>query len=340
MAVTVVDHRVPFRGLRRLNPGRDLRQVSDLIAQTFGGVLDADGQAALREMRQVSRLGPLVGFLMNADPQLRRFLNGHVWIEEGRVVGNLTLQESIRGNRWYISNVAVAPAYRQRGIAGALVDAALREIQREGGGWAVLQVEEANEPALRLYTSAGFESLAGLAHLQLPPQAELWTSERRPHATVWPALRSWKPDDWRLEQALARSTTPKMLQWWQPVRSEDFRLYAEERLGEWLDRLVGRQSICRWVVAPEFGAQDRLDASLMLRATRWQGEHEVRLLVHPDARGQLEEPLVQHALAILARFPARPTNVRHPAEHEAAIEVFLAHGFVLRRTLLAMRKRV
>lgn len=339
MAVTVVDHQVPFRGLRRLNPGRDLRQVSDLVAQTFGEVLDADGRAALREMRQVSRFGPLVGFLVSADPQLRRFLNGYVWIEEGRVVGNLTLQQSIRGNRWYISNVAVAPAYRRRGIARALVDAALAEIQREGGGWAVLQVEEDNEAALQLYATHGFEPLAGMACLQLPRQAALW-KEARPPLSASPILRPWKPDDWRLEQELARSATPRMMQWWQPVRSGDFRLYAEERLGEWLDRLVGRQSIYRWVVAPESSAQDRLDASLMLRATRWQGEHEIRLLVRPDARGRLEGPLVQHALAVLARYPARPTNARHPADHEAAIDVFLAQGFVLRRTLLAMRKRV
>ena len=83
-----------------------------------------------------------------------------------------------------------------------------------------------------------------------------------------------------------------------------------------------------------------LAASLMVRATRWRGEHQMQLMVHPDARGPLEEPLVRHALALLASYPSRPTVIRHPAEHRAAMNVFLAHGFGLRRTLMAMRKKI
>ena len=336
MAVTILGRREPFRGLRRLNPYRDLRQVTALIAETFGADLDAEGRAALRDMQLLSWLGPLVGFVLAADPQLQRLLHGYVWIEEGRVVGNLSLQSGLRyGERWYISNVAVAPAYRGRGIARSLVEAALEEAQREGGGWATLQVQEENEAACRLYGGLGFEALGGMTtlHLAEPPATP-------PPTAPIPSLRPWRADDWRREYELARTVTPSLLQWWRPLRSETFRRYPEERLGELFDRLIGRRRTYRWVVDQEGSAQGWLAASLWLRAARWRGEHRLRLMVHPEARGPLEEPLLRQALAVLASYPGRPTVAQHPAEHRQAIEAFLAHGFLVRRTLAPMRKRI
>ena len=333
MTAIILGQRQPFRGLRRLDPRRDLRQVAGLIAATFGADLDAEGRAALRDLRFLSRLGPLIGFVLAADPQWQRFLNGYVWIEEERVVGNLTLQSGGRyGGRWYIYNLAVAPAYRGRGIASALVKAALEEVQRQGGGWVTLQVEEDNEAARHLYERLGFEPLGGISHLTLPQPPEV------PPQIGDVDLRCRRADDWYQEYELAKAATPAPLQWWQPLRSEAFRLYPEERLGEWLDRLIGRRRTYRWVV--EEDPQGRLMASLMVRATRWRGEHQLRLIVHPDARGTLEEPLIRHALAVLNSYPSHPTVTRHPAEHRQAIEAFLAHGFHLRRTLVAMRKKM
>ncbi|MDH7486295.1 MAG: GNAT family N-acetyltransferase [Anaerolineae bacterium] len=340
MAVTILSRRQPFRGLRRLNPYRDLRQVTALIAETFGADLDAEGRAALRDMRVLGWLGPLVAFVLVADPQLQRMLQGYVWIEEGRVVGNLSLQSGLRyGERWHISNVAVAPAYRGRGIARALVEAALEEVEREGGGWATLQVEAENEAACRLYAGLGFEALGGMAclHLAKPPATP-------PPTTPIPSLRPWRADDWHGEYELARTVIPALLQWWQPLRSEAFRRYAEDWLGEAFNRLIGRQRTYHWVVEAGAGLrpahQGRLAASLWLRAAGWRGEHRLRLMVHPEARGALEEPLLRQALAVLSACPPRPTVAQHPAGDQQAIEAFLTHGFLLRRTLVAMRKRI
>lgn len=333
MTAIILGQRRPFRGLRRLDPRRDLRQVTQLIADTFGADLDAEGRAALRDLRILSMLGPLISFVLAADPQWQLFLNGYVWIEEGRVVGNLTLQSGGRyGGRWHIYNLAVAPAYRGRGIARALVEAALEEVRCQGGGWVTLQMEEGNEAARHLYERLGFEALGGISHLILSQPPEM------PPRTGDVNLRRRRADDWYQEYELAKAVTPAPLQWWQPLRSESFRLYPEERLGEWLDRLIGRRRTYRWVV--EEGPRGRLMASLRVRATRWRGEHQLRLMVHPDARGRLEEPLVRHALAVLSSYPGYPTLTRHPAEHREAIEAFLAHGFHLRRTLVAMRKKI
>ena len=56
----------------------------------------------------------------------------------------------------YISNVAVAPAMRRRGVADALI-LALTEIARERGlSFVTLEVRQSNEAAIRLYEKHGF----------------------------------------------------------------------------------------------------------------------------------------------------------------------------------------
>ena len=53
-------------------------------------------------------------------PGSTRYLTGFVWVEDGQVVGNVTLtQTPYVSNSWIISNVAIAQPYRGRGIAPA-----------------------------------------------------------------------------------------------------------------------------------------------------------------------------------------------------------------------------
>jgi len=351
MAITILARREPFRGLRRFDPSRDLRQVTELICAAFGANLDAEGRAALADMQRLSALGPLVRFILTADPNLRRLLNGYVWIEEGRVVGNMSLQSSLQyGGRWYVSNVAVAPDFRGRGVARSLMKAALDQVRQRGGGWMLLQAAEGNTAAMKLYSRLGFTALGGTAHLYLPrpetarPSAsgppKGRPSPRHPSAISLPRCRLWRPADWHSEYELAKAATPSLLQWWLPLRSADFRLEIEDRLGEWFDQLIGRRQTFRWVVLREGSVSEQLVASLRVRAARRQGEHQLRLLVHPDQRGALEEPLVQQAMGVLASYPKRSVTARHPSEHSEAIQAFLAHGFQVRRNLISMRKRI
>ena len=55
-----------------------------------------------------------------------------------------------------IMNVAVAPAYRRRGIAADLLQHMLEQAGREGAAAAFLEVSENNTAARQLYARAGF----------------------------------------------------------------------------------------------------------------------------------------------------------------------------------------
>ena len=75
-------------------------------------------------------MGPLVGLMARSDPYLEDVLGGFVWIEDDRVVGNVTLQRmDSYGSRWQIANVAVSKDYRGRGIGRALVTTAVERIK-------------------------------------------------------------------------------------------------------------------------------------------------------------------------------------------------------------------
>ncbi|MFH1059845.1 MAG: ribosomal protein S18-alanine N-acetyltransferase [Pseudomonadota bacterium] len=55
-----------------------------------------------------------------------------------------------------IQNLAVDPSARGRGVARALLGAALAEVKRRGATWASLEVRPSNAAARRLYAGQGF----------------------------------------------------------------------------------------------------------------------------------------------------------------------------------------
>ena len=57
----------------------------------------------------------------------------------------------------YISNVAVAPAMRRRGVARALLDALVERSRALELAFLTLEVRESNAPAITLYESCGFQ---------------------------------------------------------------------------------------------------------------------------------------------------------------------------------------
>ncbi len=59
--------------------------------------------------------------------------------------------------QFYLSNIAVYPKYRGRGIGKILMQKALEQAKKQGYNTMVLDVEKYNNPAISLYKKLGFE---------------------------------------------------------------------------------------------------------------------------------------------------------------------------------------
>jgi ribosomal protein S18 acetylase RimI-like enzyme len=329
MVISIANKGQEFRGLRPMEPGRDLRQVATLIDEAFAGQLDFRGREALRELKAMSRLGPLLWLLDRLSPEFHETFSGFVWVEEGRVVGNVTVNRSSwRSRKWFISNVAVERAYQGRGIARELMEAAIGMARDRGGESVTLQVRADNVPALKLYRDLGFEELMGTTELQLGRVGQV---------PFVPAegftLRQRDYSEWRKEYELAQATTPASEQRARSIREDDFRKGVGDRVVDWLgDIFAGRRT---YRLAVDEG--DRFVATLTVCASWLGGRHGLEMMVHPDYRGCVEEMLVTKALALLGNYPGQGVAVKMSASHQEAIATLKRYGFVEEKTLVQMR---
>ena len=90
----------------------------------------------------------------------------HVALCDGVVAGYLGCHHI--GGEGFVTNVAVFPAFRRRGIARALIAAALdAPIERLS-----LEVRVSNEPAIALYASLGFVNEGRRPHFYTHPDED------------------------------------------------------------------------------------------------------------------------------------------------------------------------
>ena len=76
--------------------------------------------------------------------------------ETGEMVGYMINSRMV--DAWHVMNVAVAPAYRRRGIALALLDRLFALTEGDARRGYTLEVRVSNGGAIRLYERAGFKS--------------------------------------------------------------------------------------------------------------------------------------------------------------------------------------
>lgn len=74
--------------------------------------------------------------------------------DEGRVAAYITA--TVVADEMNIDSVAVAPDYRRKGYASALIDLAIKEAK---AAVVMLEVRESNTAAISLYQSLGFEKV-------------------------------------------------------------------------------------------------------------------------------------------------------------------------------------
>jgi GNAT superfamily N-acetyltransferase len=307
-------------GLQPTNLARDLYQI--------GGRLDANGRAAVREMKVISKLGPLL-WLFSLFGLTSGLGPGYVWRAGKHVVGNVSLYRGgihpYLGQGWLIANVVVHPNYRRQGIARAAMRASIDLVRSRGGRWIALQVEADNDGALTLYDSLGFGRFETLTQWETrSPSLSLPTPEGS--ADIWRIRsRRWTDADAEADLIYTRARQGAMA-WTRPIERHQVR----GGLGA-----LGSQGQERWVLA-DLARPRRLLGSIWLEATGWQ---RARLTLFLDPA--LNDP--QARCALLSRALHRPllrgqtVRLETVADDEAVEESLRAAGFRPIRSLVQMR---
>jgi len=267
-------------------------------------------------MRRLSRVG-WIGWVLNywlLPPAAHPF--GFVWEVDGRIVGNASLLR-VEGcpRRWVLSNVAVYPDHRRRGIGRALVQASIDLVQRSRGEVILLQVKRDNRVAQVLYAAYGFRPLSTRTtwvrrkYQALPVTAEYGLARRR------------KRGEWHEQWELARRVYPEGLIWPFPVAASLFHPHS-------LTGAFGLHNMRHWV----WSEGGKLLASLVARRGIERGSWRLILVVEPQARGRVEVGLLARALDDLT--PSNHVVLDYPAG--LAVVELRELGFQPERTLTWM----
>ncbi|HOA23680.1 MAG: GNAT family N-acetyltransferase [Aggregatilineales bacterium] len=316
----------------RTRLARDMSQIADLVEICFARRLDASGRAAVREMRLVGRLGPLLWLLGLLDELLGLgFGIGYVWRDQGRVVGNVSLYPGgvhpRLGRGWLIANVAVHPDYRRRGIARMLMEASLGLVRRKGGRWAALQVEADNDGAIHLYETLGFERFGTLEHWETSHIETPLPAGKMPG---W-VIRLRRPGETAAEAAfIFDRARPGAMAWTRVIERRDMN--GLQVFGG----LLNTSSIEHWVMTPSY-APRQLAGVLWVQYAALD-RPRLTLFLDPDIEDwAARQALLRHALN-LPDLRGRLVRVETLAGDPAVEDLLTQSGFHRVRSLVQMRK--
>jgi ribosomal-protein-alanine N-acetyltransferase len=76
--------------------------------------------------------------------------------EQDKLVGYLIISRYV--DAWHVMNIAVAPAYRRKGIARALMERLFEVTERDARRGYTLEVRVSNDAAISLYEALGFRA--------------------------------------------------------------------------------------------------------------------------------------------------------------------------------------
>jgi len=125
------------------------------------------------------------------EPTLRYMVEAwDIDLSRSRVAPDAGLANlAIRGDRGWIGGIAVVPEQRRGGVGRALMEAVLELAPST----VLLEVIEANEPAIKLYESLGFEKTRVLEVWRV--EADEVPAERAARSTLGQADLPWQRED-------------------------------------------------------------------------------------------------------------------------------------------------
>lgn len=328
VTVQVKEAEPPMAGLRPMDPLRDLASVVDLIELGFWSELDPQGRRMLRQMRRVAERGHLARLVYGGASGAC----GFVWVEDARLVGNLSLRRAYPAWRkgMLIGNVVVHPDYRGRGIARALMEAALSAARERDAHWVGLEVRADNEVARGLYEHLGFAAVGETVHLVRPEGLPWLASPRLTRTHRW---RKATPKDKLSWAMLAEALHPPLQAEVLEVRPNLYNFGGWERS---FDLFLRGERAWSWLSEGETG--EALDMAVRVHAygrdrfTTWD------LLVRPRLGVEGAREAVARALAAGNPLLRKRPVVTMVEQGSALIPILTGLGFHRHRILVQMRK--
>ncbi len=315
----------PPSGPRRARFPQDVPQITQLVELCFSAVLDFSSRKALRDVRWIAERGgaawTLSRIIGGVSPDEWAF--GSVWEEEGKIVGNATLTHRAPENgAWLISNVAVHPNFRRKGIARDLAKHAMDVIRAEGGRTIYLQVDAVNESAVRIYRELGFDEIGGrISWLRGREEKKAPRPEEVAAAPCRISIR--KSSEWGEEYALYQEVSPYGTAWNTPLTENAFRTSFWKLIEGLLAGEIERHFLAR--------CGGRVEASLAAYThfSGWEGA----LIQRGGTSGQVEQALLDAAWKV---FPP-DKGVLLETTPEVSVDSLVKLGFQKRRTFIWMR---
>jgi len=318
--------------VRTIKLPADLHAMGELLLEAFHypenetWSVQADEQESLTDMlRSLRRLWPLIRLIQLVSPSLRDVLLGYIWEEDERMVGMVSYQRLGATDTWYITNVAVLPDYRRRGMARKMVQNALDSIRARGGKVALLDVIAGNVPAYSLYEQVGFEHFTGRSVFdykqeQPPPEHDL------PQGYV---VSPFDAFEWRTRYELARRIIPANIKKYEPIEQARYRRPRAMRL---LLPIVRRASGMREKEIVLRTASDGQVVALAEYTTRTRsgGVNRIGMRLDP-AHAELAPYLVHHLIRTAQQIsPGRRIEFDVSQWQDEVIQVASAAGCVKR----------
>jgi ribosomal protein S18 acetylase RimI-like enzyme len=312
-------------GIRRINVQSDIGRVADLMELAFGPTMDANGRQMLREMRLLSRSGPLLWLIGRLDRAVQGWMGGYVWIEpdNGQLIGNVSVYPAGFDNVWLIANVAVHPNFRRQGIAVQLMERAMLNARKSGARVVQLQVDATNYGARKLYEQLGFKELRTFTRWRrrpyVPPPAPL---------SVMPRIGFRRRGEWKDQYHLAQRLRPGEkggMRWLTPTTKDLFR-------PSWWRSLFSMDSAMHWVMRDD---NERLVATMRVEVKFGLSYAMCDLLVAPEQQGALEKPFLNYMIRYL-HDRNKGLFLQHPQDDYQAKAIFQEYEFEATHSLVHM----
>ena len=319
-------------GVRPVNLHSDLRPLADLIELAFAASMDSAGRSAIREMRYLSHMGAALRLITRINSLAEGISLGFVYMLAGELVGNVSIYPANfpreLGETWLLANVAVQPRHQRRGIAQELVASSLEALRSRGAARVILQVDCANEAALKLYEAAGFCYERAWIH---------WRRSSRARASVPPShgfhITRLRRKEGAAEFALAKMARPNSrggLGWLKPLRNADFCPSPWRQVRRWLSMNSIEKLIIRSADEREILASCWLE-----NAAVGFGRVQTRLFTSP----QIDHHAHAKALIsnLVSRYERATILLEHPRDDDVVSELLRQQQFKARRELWHMR---